>query len=137
MCLELGIIPVKYVLISKHLDFLHYILSEDMSSILRKVYDTTKCDSRKGDFYQLVREDMEALDIFKTEVDIREHTKRKWKVLVSKKLKEFVFTKLINENEKLNNNKHIKFKNCSLVTIYMTTEISNYQEKKKKKKKKN
>ena len=57
---------------------------------------------------------MEALDIFKTEVDIREHTKRKWKVLVSKKLKEFVFTKLINENKKLENKKHIKFEELKL-----------------------
>ena len=55
-----------------------------------------KCDSRKGDFYQLVRKDMEDLDIAFTKVDIREHTKRKWKL--SGKLKEFVFTKVINEN---------------------------------------
>ena len=81
MCLELGIIPVKYVLISKRLNFLHYILSENISSILRKVYDTMKCDSRKGDFYNLVKKDMEDLDIAMTEEDIREHARTKWKYL--------------------------------------------------------
>ena len=47
-------------------------------------------------------------------MDIREHTKIKWKELVSKKLKEFLFTNLINENKKLDNTKHIKFKELKL-----------------------
>ena len=71
-----------------------------------------KCDSRKGDFDQLVRKDMEDLDIAFTKVDIREHTKRKWKL--SGKLKEFVFTKVINENKKIDITKHIKFEEMKL-----------------------
>ena len=59
-----------------------------------------KYDSRKSDSYHLVKKDMEDLDIAMTEEDIREHTRTKWKVLVSKKLKKIVFTKLNNENEK-------------------------------------
>ena len=73
-----------------------------------------KCDSRKGDFYNLVKKDMEDLDIAMTEEDIREHTRTKWKVLVSKKWNTFVFTKLINENEKLDNTKHIEFDELKL-----------------------
>ena len=37
MCLELGVIPVRYVIMEKRLNFLHYILSENISSILRQV----------------------------------------------------------------------------------------------------
>ena len=70
--------------------------------------------STKDDFYQLVRKDMENLHISMTEVDIREHTERKWKVLVSRKLKEFVFTKLIHENDKLYNIKHIEFEELKI-----------------------
>ena len=59
-------------------------LRESISSIIRQVYD-----SRKGDFYQLVKKDMEDLDIILTEEEIRTYTKRTWKLFVSKKLKEF------------------------------------------------
>ena len=74
MCLELGVIPVKYVRMAKHVSVLHYILSESMSSLPRKVYDTIKCDSRKGDFFQSVRMDMDDLDILLTEEEILVHT---------------------------------------------------------------
>ena len=39
MCLELGVIPVKYVIITKRINFLHYILKENMTSTLRQVYE--------------------------------------------------------------------------------------------------
>ena len=79
MWLELGVIPVKYVIMEKRLNFLHYILSENISSILRQVYYTMKSDSRKGDFYYLVHKDMEELSITMPENKILDHTKRKWK----------------------------------------------------------
>ena len=46
-----------------------------MSSLPRKVYDTLKCDSRKGDFFQSVRMDMDDLDILLTHEEIIAHTK--------------------------------------------------------------
>ena len=114
MCLELKVIPVRYVIMAKRLNFLHYILSEGISSILRQDYDTMKCDGRKGDFYQLAKKDMEDLNIILTEEEIRTYTKRTWKLFVSKKLKKFVLVKLVNENNKLENAKHISFEELKL-----------------------
>ena len=48
MYLELEILPVKYIIMKKGL---RYILNEDMSSMIRQVYETLKLDSRKGDLY--------------------------------------------------------------------------------------
>ena len=61
MCLELGIIPVKFVIMEKQLNFLRYILQESMTSMLRQVYETLKSDSRKGDFVSLVKQDREEI----------------------------------------------------------------------------
>ena len=49
-----------------------------------------------------------------TEEEIRSFTKGKWKITISKKLKEFVFAKLVDENSKQENNKHILFEELKL-----------------------
>ena len=59
MYLELGFIPVKFVILEKRMNFLRYILKEGMSSMIRQVYETLKTDSVKGDFFSLVQTDME------------------------------------------------------------------------------
>ena len=55
MCLELGVIPVKFVIMEKRLYFLKYILDENISLMLRQVYEALKGDSRKGDFVSLIK----------------------------------------------------------------------------------
>ena len=70
MCLELGVIPVKFVIIEKRLKFLKYILDETITSMIRQIYETLKEDSRKGDFVDLVRQDFEEVEIDLTEEDL-------------------------------------------------------------------
>jgi hypothetical protein len=42
MCLELGVIPVKFVIIEKRLKFLKYILDETITTMIRQVFETLK-----------------------------------------------------------------------------------------------
>ena len=42
MMLELGVIPVRYVVMQQIMQFLHYILQESTESMLRKVFDCFK-----------------------------------------------------------------------------------------------
>ena len=53
MQIELGIIPVKFVIIQIRMNFLYYILTESIDSIVNQVYMAQKVDSRKGDVVQL------------------------------------------------------------------------------------
>ena len=71
----LGVMPVKYVNMTKIINFLNYILNEYLTSTLSLVYEAMKCDSRKGD--------LKDLDIIMTETDIRNHNKKTWKLLIS------------------------------------------------------
>ena len=59
MYLELGILPVRYVMMEKRLKFVRYILKEDITSIIRQ-----GSRSRKGYFYDLVMKDLEDLIFF-------------------------------------------------------------------------
>ena len=58
---ELGIIPVKFGIMQKRLNFLHYILHEDMVSMIKQVSITQRDDSRKGGFKDLTDKDRLAL----------------------------------------------------------------------------
>ena len=63
MMLELGLIPVRYLIIQKRLQFLHYLLNQSKQSMLRKVYEAMKKDSRRGDFVYLTNKDKTLLNI--------------------------------------------------------------------------
>ena len=63
MNLELGILPVRFVLMKKRLTFLHYILNESMESMISKVFSALKEDSRRGDFVYLTNQDRKELHI--------------------------------------------------------------------------
>ena len=71
MYLELGVVPVKSVMMEKRLKFLRYILNESMTSMIRRVYDVQKLDSRKEDFCGLVRKDLEDLKIDLSDEEIK------------------------------------------------------------------
>ena len=63
MFLELGIWPLKYVIIAKRLNFLTYILSESTTTLIRQVYDVLKQESRRGDFVHLVQKDLHEINM--------------------------------------------------------------------------
>ena len=105
MCLELGVVPVRNVLMSKRLNFLHYILNESTSSTINQVYQVLKADSRKGDFYNLVKKDLKDLNIQLDETAIRDHSKGQWKNLVKQLVKENALQNLTYENSLLEKNK--------------------------------
>ena len=63
MMLELGIVPIRFVLMKKRMQFLHYLLNEDQESMIRRVFETLKADSQKGDFIFQTNSDKIALNI--------------------------------------------------------------------------
>ena len=75
MQLEMGVIPVKFVIMQKRINFLHYILNQDINSMIRQVYDALKGDSRKGDFVKLTNYDRNDLHIDKADSEIEDMTK--------------------------------------------------------------
>ena len=108
--LELGIIPVRYVIIQKRLLFLKYILNESTDSMIKQVYMQMKQDSRKGDFVDHIKRDLNELEIRMEDYEINEMTSNKWKKLVKEKTKDLAFKNLVKENNMKEKTKHIKFK---------------------------
>ena len=109
MCLELGLIPVNFVIMEKRLSFLRYILTEPMNTMIRQVYEELKNESRKGDFVDLVRRDMDDLNIELSDDEIKLVNKSQWKKYVHEKVKETALNNLLEENETKTKTKHIQY----------------------------
>ena len=109
MQLEFGIVPVKFVIIKKRMNFLHYILQESIDSLVNQVYMAQKEDSRRGDFVQLTCEDRKTLDIDHEDDEIRLMTKQAWKTFVKEKVKYAALTELVEENSTKEKTKTIQF----------------------------
>ena len=110
MCLELGLIPVKFVIMSRRAQFLKYILEEPTDSMKREVFEVLKADSRKGDFVDLVEKDLRELKINMSQDEIQQCSKGKWKHLIKKHVKEAAFSHLVKENNTKDKTKVIQFK---------------------------
>ena len=109
MFLELGILPLKYVIMTKRLNFLKYILNENITSMIRKVYEALKQESRKGDFVYLVQKDLMEIDLKLLDEEIHTLSVGKWKGIVRRKIKQAAFQYLIGENLSKEKTKHIVF----------------------------
>ena len=81
--LELGLLPVRFVIMKKRLNFIRFILNESI-----KVFEVLQTDSRKGDIADFVNQGIRDNDIEFTETKIKNISKPYWKRYVTLKVKE-------------------------------------------------
>ena len=114
MQLELGIIPIKFLLKLKRLNFLYYILNEDTDSMISQVYHTMKEDSKKGDYISLINKDKLDLGINLTDSEIKDLPKSSWKRYIKETVTSASLLYLVEENGSKNKTKHIVFNELTL-----------------------
>ena len=112
--LELGIIPVHFVIMQKRLNFLQYILHESMDSMVRQVFEEQKEDSKKGDFKDLTDKDRISLDIKYQDHKIEASTKQSWKKFLKHKVKIAAFNHLLLENSTKEKTREVKFEDLKM-----------------------
>ena len=94
MSLELGVVPVKFVLMAKRTNMLHYILNET---------GLWRAQNR------LVQKDLKDLDIHANETTIKNYSKSQWKIIVKNAVRKGALHYLSSENLLLQNTKEIFF----------------------------
>ena len=83
MYLDLSCIPVRFLIQAKRLMFLHYILTRNEDEIVYKVYQMQKSSPVKGDWSELIKEDLKLFELnHLTEDEIGKMKKVEWKKLV-------------------------------------------------------
>ena len=94
--LETGCVPIRFILMSRRLNFLHYILSDKEDSLLSNVF-RAQCEKPvRGDWINTVRTDLQELEINLDFDQIKENTKESFKKTVKQHVNEKAFTYLKN-----------------------------------------
>ena len=104
--LETGTIPIRFIVASRRLNYLHTILSREKSELTQRVYQAQKSKPSKGDWINLVRKDCDELLIIFDEILITSMSKNKFKFFVKKQVQNAAFSYLRNLQ-----NSHSKVKN--------------------------
>ena len=93
--LETGAIPIRYVIGSRRICFLQTILQREDDELTKRVYKAQSKAPLEGDFYKLVKKDLENIgeEINETKIinttvkSFKEHVKKKTRVAVLTYLK--------------------------------------------------
>ena len=82
MYLELGWLPVRFIVQSKRLNFLKYILNQSESTLVKQVFNEQKSNPKNGDWIKNVESDLKKLKITLSYEDISSMTKASFKKIV-------------------------------------------------------
>ena len=72
LCLELGVEPLRFIIMRKRLIYLQHILKQKESSLVRQFLLTQSINPKKKDWVTTIKEDFEQLEINLTFLQIEE-----------------------------------------------------------------
>ena len=109
--LELGQEPLRFVLATRRIMYLHTLMNRDETEVTKQTYLAQKADPLKGDFCLLVEADKKLLNIDKTDEELKDMKKGPLKLMLKKKVKQEALKYLQNEVEtkKLTKMKDLKY----------------------------
>ena len=127
--LETGSLPVSYVIKSRRLNFLHWILSEPENSLVRRFFNAQLSSPIKNDWVSQVKDDIIKMDIHLSFDEIEEMSKEAFKDLVRTRVRTKAFSELLNRQNSHSKGREIIFKQFSLQEYLMSGNSLSNKEK--------
>ena len=122
--LETAAIPIKHIITSHRIMYLHNIQNRSEGELVRRVYTAQKNNPTRGDFIELVKQVFQDFcEPFYEEAILLEN-KNTFKSCIKKKIKETVFTKLKDiqkSHSKIRDIKYEKFKIQPYLSSFLLT----------------
>ena len=88
---EAGATPIRFILMSRRLNFLWYILHEDEHSLIRRFFDAMASNPIKGDWATSVKDDIKQLNLDITIDDVYTMPRHVFKRLVKDKVRQAAY----------------------------------------------
>ena len=124
--LETSQLPIKSVITSRRILYLHNILKRHDSELIRQVYDAMKESPLKEDWIHMVNKDKEDLELNLTDEAISKLSKSEFKKIVKLKVRKLAFIQLENIKKSHSKVKDIIHTNMKAPQSYITSsEFSN------------
>ena len=108
--LETGSIPIRYILMSRRLNFLWYLMHQKEDSLLSRFFCAQCENPTRGDWVSQVKEDMKSLKIELTFDELKDFSKENFKELVKKHVKITAFAGLKEIQETHSKSKKLEYK---------------------------
>ena len=124
MFLETSSIPIRFIVSSRTLMYLHSILQRNQDEMIRKIYEVQKVDPSPGDFIELIAEDKDMLGVNMSDLEIGSMSKLKFKRIVKDKTRQAAFLylqSLKQGHSKMDGIKYEKFEKAA----YMNSPLFN------------
>ena len=115
--LETKSLPIRFIVASRRILYLHTILQKNENEMLLRIYKAQKIKPSPGDFVNLVKNDLEKIGIQITDKEISQIPKQRFKKMVKLKVNNAAFTYLKSLQQT-----HSKMKNIQ----YEKFDISKY-----------
>ena len=107
--LETAELPLRYIISSRRLMYLHNILQRPENELVKRVYRAQLKSPSKGDFVELILEDMKMINEMHNESVVASQSKANFKFFVKAKINEAAFEYLKKEQKEHKKTKHIEY----------------------------
>ena len=111
--LEAGLEPVEIKIMKKRALYFKYI-ADHPDDLIFKVLEEQMKKPAKGDWWKIMKIDLEELDLKESLEEVRAMSKDQWKMKVNLKAKELAFKMLLKRRSKLKKGNKIKYKQLKM-----------------------
>ena len=125
--LETGTIPIKFIISSRRLNFLHNILKRNENETIVRVLNAQKENPINGDFIKLIKQDFTLIDKEYDERLLKSMNKKKFKIFIKKKIKESAFKFLVKEKSDKSKVKDIEYNKFEIQKYIVSKLFTNYE----------
>ena len=122
--LELGVTPIRFIVMTRRLMFYHYILNQEKDSLMYKFFQVQSQKPVKGDWSLTVQDDLKTLDINLTEEALGNLSEYSFKQLVSTQIKKETFSFLTKLKESHSKVLHIPYQKHEIQDYLQSARIT-------------
>ena len=123
--LETKSTPIRYIIASRRIMYLHAILKKDETEMLRRVYEAQTNDPSPGDFTELVKQDRDLINLNLSDSEISRIPKQRFRNLVKSKISNATFRYLHQMKEGHSKMKGLKYEKFELMQYLNSPLFSN------------
>jgi hypothetical protein len=112
--LEMGVIPLRWVIARRRINYLKNILDRSDNELVKKVYKAQKENSTKGDFVKLVQNDLESIGMTLEDQGLARSSKSTVNKEIKLAIKDAAFKELMKLKSEKKKLKEIEYKKLEL-----------------------
>ena len=123
--LETGCAPLKYVISSRRLMYLHHIVNRENTELIKRIYNTQKTNTTKGDFVELVDKDLKLLGEGVTEESMKTISKQQLKKWIKESINDVILNEMKEKQKQHTKTRNIEYTKFELQEYMKDKNMSN------------